>query len=169
MVIEQACSRQPVSAATAVELPPATVSRWVRQDRVDRGELVDTTPDESAQLRVVKARISELDAELATVNVPLSCLPRAWWHDQKPSTSSWRPWSLKATGPGGFAGSCHCPARCFGACPGAPSAWAVRGAWLAGVITEVHVRPRGTYGVWPVTAALADSAARWSVRHWCVR
>lgn len=36
-----------------------------------------------------------------------------------------------------------------------PSARAVRRAWLADVITEVHVRSRGTYGMWRVKAELA--------------
>lgn len=68
MVVEQVRSgRRVAEVATAVEVPPATVLRWVRQDKIDRGELVGTTTAETAELRAAKRRIAELEAELATV------------------------------------------------------------------------------------------------------
>jgi catechol 2,3-dioxygenase-like lactoylglutathione lyase family enzyme/transposase-like protein len=45
----------------------STVHRWVRQDRIDRGELVGTSTAESAQLSAARRRIAELEADLATV------------------------------------------------------------------------------------------------------
>ncbi len=47
--------------------PESTVFRWVRQDKIDRGELAGTPTVESAELRAAKRRIAELEAELATV------------------------------------------------------------------------------------------------------
>ena len=41
--------------------------RWVRQDRVDRGELEGRPTDETAELRAARRRIVELEGELATV------------------------------------------------------------------------------------------------------
>jgi transposase len=53
--------------AVELELCQGTVFRWVRQDRIDRGELAGTPTEESAQLRAAKRRIAELESELATV------------------------------------------------------------------------------------------------------
>ena len=61
------------SGRSATEVPRttgvshATVFRWVRQDRVDRGELTGTSTAQSAELWAAKARIAELEAQLATV------------------------------------------------------------------------------------------------------
>ena len=68
MVIEQVRSGRSVAQVAAeLDLPPGTVFRWVRQDRIDRGELAGTPTAESAELRAAKRRIAELEAELATV------------------------------------------------------------------------------------------------------
>jgi transposase-like protein len=37
---------------------------WVRQDRIDRGEILGTTTAESRELRKVRRRIRELEAEV---------------------------------------------------------------------------------------------------------
>ncbi len=68
MVIDQVRSGRPVAeVASSLELPESTVFRWVRQDKIDRGELAGTSTGESADLRAAKRRIAELEAELATV------------------------------------------------------------------------------------------------------
>ena len=68
MVVEQVRSGRPVAEVAAdLELSPGTVFRWVRQDRIDRGELEGTSTVESADLRAAKRRIAELESELATV------------------------------------------------------------------------------------------------------
>jgi transposase len=68
MVIQQVRSgRRVADVAASVELPEATVFRWVRQDRIDRGEIPGTSTQESSELRAAKRRIAELEAELATV------------------------------------------------------------------------------------------------------
>lgn len=40
---------------------------WVRQDRIDRGELTGVTTTESAELRAARKRIRELETELAII------------------------------------------------------------------------------------------------------
>lgn len=43
------------------------LSNWVRQDRIDRGELAGRSTMESAELRAAKKRSRELEEELAIV------------------------------------------------------------------------------------------------------
>lgn len=43
------------------------LSNWVRQDRIDRGELAGRSTTESAELRAARKRIRELEEELAIV------------------------------------------------------------------------------------------------------
>ena len=40
---------------------------WLKQDRIDRGELAGTTTAESADLRAARKRIRELETELAII------------------------------------------------------------------------------------------------------
>ncbi len=78
MVVEQVrAGRSVTEVAADLELAQGTVYRWVRQDRIDRGELAGTPSAESAELRAAKRRIAELEAELATVSEPASCSTRA--------------------------------------------------------------------------------------------
>ena len=68
MVTEQVRSGHRVAdVARSVEVPEGTVFRWVRQDRIDRGEIPGTSSQESTELRAATRRITELEAELATV------------------------------------------------------------------------------------------------------
>jgi|SRR5579862_9783376 len=68
MVVEQLRHGRKVEVvATELGVHPATLYRWKRQDRIDRGELVGTPNQESTQLRAARLRIAELEAELATV------------------------------------------------------------------------------------------------------
>lgn len=51
-VVDQVRSgRRVAEVAAALGLPEGTVFRWVRQDRIDRGELAGTPTAESAELR----------------------------------------------------------------------------------------------------------------------
>lgn len=54
---------------TAVDLGihPVTLSKWVKQDRIDRGEIAGTASSESAELRAARQRIRELETELLIV------------------------------------------------------------------------------------------------------
>ena len=68
MVVEQVRSgRRVAEVAESLELAEGTVYRWVRQDRIDRGELAGTSTPETAELRAARPRIAELESELATV------------------------------------------------------------------------------------------------------
>jgi transposase-like protein len=46
---------------------PVTLSKWVKQDRIDRGEVAGVGTRESAELRAARRRIRELEAELAII------------------------------------------------------------------------------------------------------
>lgn len=46
---------------------PVTLAKWVRQDRIDRGEIPGTSTSESAELRAARRRIRELETELVIV------------------------------------------------------------------------------------------------------
>lgn len=53
--------------ATELGIHPVTLSKWVKQDRVDRGELPGVTTIESAELRAARRRIRELETELVII------------------------------------------------------------------------------------------------------
>lgn len=54
---------------TAYELgiSAGCLHEWLRQDRIDRGEIAGKTTSESAELRAARKRIRELETELAIV------------------------------------------------------------------------------------------------------
>ena len=62
------CSGKQVKQ-TAYELgiSAACLHDWIKQDRIDRGEVPGTTTVESVQLRAARKRIRELETELAIV------------------------------------------------------------------------------------------------------
>ena len=159
MVIGQVRSGRPAAeVAASLDLPESTVFRWVRQDKIDRGELAGTSTAESAELGAAKRRIAELEAELATVKRATELFEKgrvvrpkdlfaivetlaAEGHGTK------RVCRLLAVAPSGFFRWRSMP----------PSARAVRRAWLADVITEIHIRSRRTYGWRRIRAELADA------------
>ena len=68
MVIQQVRSgRRASEVAASLDVSKASVYRWVRQERIDRGELDGTSTAENAELRAARRRIAELESELATV------------------------------------------------------------------------------------------------------
>jgi len=54
---------------TAYELgfSPGCLHEWLKQDRIDRGEIPGKTTTESAELRAARKRIRELETELAII------------------------------------------------------------------------------------------------------
>lgn len=50
--------------AAELDIHPVTPSKWVKQDRIDRGEIPGVSTAESAELRAARRRIRELEAEL---------------------------------------------------------------------------------------------------------
>ena len=106
MVVEQVRSgRRVAEVAATLELAEGTVYRWVRQDRIDRGELAGTSTPETAELRAARRRIAELESELATVRRASDLLPRGGWCAQKTCSGSWRRWLRRAMAPRGFVAS----------------------------------------------------------------
>ncbi len=159
MVIEQVRSgRQVAEVVAALEVPESTVFRWVRQDKIDRGELAGTSTAESAELRAAKRRIAELQAELATVKRATELFeegrvvrPKDLFAIVERLASEGhgtkRVCRLLAVAPSGF----------FRWRSLLPSTRAIRRAWLVDVITEIHVRSRRTYGWRRIRAELADA------------
>ena len=111
MVIEQVRNgRRVAEVAASVEVPEATVFRWVRQDKIDRGEIPGTQSQESTELRAAKRRIAELEAELATVKRASELFApgpaqRAGGALKKCCAPSWRRWQVRAMAPSVCAGS----------------------------------------------------------------
>ncbi len=54
---------------TAYELgiSAGCLHEWLKQDRIDRGEILGKTTTESAELRAARKRIRELETELAII------------------------------------------------------------------------------------------------------
>ncbi len=50
------------------------LSNWVRQDRIDRGEIQGTSTTENAQLRAARKRIRELEEEVAILRTAATLL-----------------------------------------------------------------------------------------------
>jgi transposase-like protein len=134
------------------------VFRWVRQDRIDRGEIEGIPTVESAQLRAARRRIAELEAELATVKRASELFEKG--RVVRPKAVYPIVATLAAEGRG-TKGVCRilglAPSGFFRWRSKAPSDRAIRRAWLVEVITEIHVRSRGSYGWRRIRAELADS------------
>lgn len=59
--------KQQKQTAEELGIHPVTLANWVRQDRIDRGEIDGVPSRESAELRAARRRIRELEAELLIV------------------------------------------------------------------------------------------------------
>jgi putative transposase len=158
MVVEQVrAGQRVVDVAAAVEVSEATVYRWVRQDRIDRGELEGVSTGGTAELRAARRRIAELESELATVKRASALFaegrvvrPKALFGIvemlAKEGYGTRRVCRILAVAPSGFFGWRSRPL----------SDRAIRRAWLADVVTEIHIQSRGTYGYRRVRAELVD-------------
>ncbi len=122
-----------------VAIVEATVYRWVRQDRVDRGELGGTSTSETAELRAARRRITELESELATVRRASELFaegrvvrPKALFGVvemlAREGHGAKRVCRLLRVAPSGFFRWRSTP----------PSDRAIRRAWLADLIREIH-------------------------------
>jgi putative transposase len=158
MVIDQVRSgRRVAEVAASVGVPEGTAYRWVRQDRIDRGEIAGTSSIENAELRAARHRIAELEAELATVKRASELFaegrvvrPKALFAIveslAREGHGTKRVCRLLRVAPSGFFRWRDQP----------PSPRAIRRAWLADVIAEIHERSRRTYGWRRVRAELED-------------
>jgi transposase-like protein len=59
--------RQVKQVAYELGISSGCLHTWLKQDRIDRGEIPGTTTAESAELRAAHKRIRELEMELAIV------------------------------------------------------------------------------------------------------
>lgn len=159
MIIEQVRSGRRVAAvAASVEVPEGTVFRWVRQDRIDRGEIPGTSSQESTELRAATRRITELEAELATVKRASELFAQA--RVVRPKVLC--PIVETLVGEGhGTKRICRIlgvPFSTFYYWRNPPvSARAIRRAWLTDVILSIHAQSRQTYGMRRMKAELADA------------
>ena len=53
-----------MKTASDLGITDATLYKWVKQDKVDRGELSGVTTTESRELRKARRRIRELESEV---------------------------------------------------------------------------------------------------------
>jgi|SRR5579862_1889013 len=105
MVVEQLRQgRKGEVVATELGVHPATLYRWKRPVRIDRGELARTPTQEAAQLRAARLRIVELEAELATVRQPTELLSKGRVVRPRELMASWRHWLRRVTGQSASAG-----------------------------------------------------------------
>lgn len=56
-----------MQTAAELDIHPVTLSKWVKQDRIDRGEIPGVSSTESVELRAARRRIRELETELLIV------------------------------------------------------------------------------------------------------
>ena len=60
-------AKQQKQTAYELGIHPVTLSKWVEQDDIDRGETPGRSSTESAELRAARRRIRELETELVIV------------------------------------------------------------------------------------------------------
>ena len=158
MVVDQVRAGTSVAeVAAAVEVGEATVYRWVRQDRIDRGELAGTSTSDNADLRAARQRIAELEVELAIVKRASVLFDEG--RVVRPKALFAIVATLAAEGHG-TKRVCRslrvAPSGFFRWRSQPPSPRAIRRAWLSDVIAEIHDRSRRTYGWRRIRAELAD-------------
>ncbi|WP_416563157.1 IS3 family transposase [Nocardia testacea] len=142
---------------TAVELGihPVTLSKWLRQDDIDHGLRPGKPSVESAELRAARRRIRELESELAIVRHAAKFLGE---DGSRPKRRLY-PVIDSLVAAGAPVDRC---CRTLGVArqnyykakrrPTTPTQ--LRREWLTGLIREVHVASRGTYGYRRIHAEL---------------
>jgi putative transposase len=159
MVIEQVRNgRRVADVAASVEVPEATVFRWVRQDRIDRGEIPGTQSQESTELRAAKRRIAELEAELATVKRASELFAQGQVVPPKARCPIVEALAREGHGTKRACRILGVPFTTFYYWKNPPvTARAMRRAWLTDVIRQIHAKSRQTYGMRRIKAELADA------------
>lgn len=158
MVLAQVRSgRRVVELAAELEVSEATIFRWKKQDRIDRGLTAGTSTGDNAELRAARDRIAELEAELAATRRASELFD---------SGRVVRPKDLYPIvetlgGEGhGLKAACRllrvAPSGFFAWRSAPPSARAIRRAWLAETIPLIWESSRRTYGWRRIKAELED-------------
>jgi putative transposase len=159
MVIKQVRNgRRVADVAASVEVPEATVFRWVRQDKIDRGEIPGTSSQESTELRAAKRRITELEAELATVKRASELFAQGQVVRPKVRCPIVEALAREGHGTKRVCRILGVPFTTFYYWRNPPvTARAIRRAWLTDVIRQIHAQSRQTYGMRRIQAELADA------------
>lgn len=158
MVVDQVRAGSRVAeVAAAVDVGEATVYRWVRQERIDRGELVGTSTADNAELQAARRRIAELESELAIVRRASALFEEGRVVRPKAVFGIVATLATEGHGSKRVCRLLHvAPSGFFRWRSQPPSDRAIRRAWLADVIVEIHERSRRTYGWRRIRAELAD-------------
>jgi putative transposase len=130
-----------------------SIYNWRRQDAIDRGERPGLRSGELAELAAAKRRIAALEAELAATRraqelLKEAVLPKGRFEIAERMVREGHQVlitckALAVSESGFYANRVR-----------APSACAIRHAWLTDLITQAHVASRGTYGAPRVRAEL---------------
>ena len=158
MVVDQVRSGSRVAdVAAAVDVCEGTVFRWVRQDRIDRGEIAGVATVESAQLRAAKRRIAELESELATIKRATELFEKGRVVRPKDLFPIVETLAIEGHGAKRVCRMLDvAPSGFFNWRSKPPSDRAIRRAWLGDVITEIHKTSRYSYGSLRIRAELED-------------
>jgi len=62
------------AVAPSLGLSDSCLRNWVRQDRIDHGEIAGTTTSENAELKSARRRIRELEREVEILQVAVKLL-----------------------------------------------------------------------------------------------
>ena len=101
-VVDQVrAGRRVAEVAAAVHVGEATVYRWVRQERIDRFELVGPRRPTTRSLQAARRRIAELESELAMVRRASALFGQGRVMRPKRRPGSWPRWRLRAMAPRG--------------------------------------------------------------------
>ena len=112
--------RRVADVAAVVEVAEAMVYRWVRHDRIDRGQLVGTSTSDNAELRAARQRITELESELAVVKRASVLFDKGRVVRPKRCSRPWPTRLLRGTEASGYAGSSGWCRRASGGDPSHP-------------------------------------------------
>ncbi|MCG7430806.1 IS3 family transposase [Dermacoccus nishinomiyaensis] len=154
--IALARSGRPVTqVAYELDIHPVTLHKWIRQDDIDHGRRPGTATVESAELKAARRRIRELETELAIIKKAAQFLDPA----NGAAPKRIHPVIDVLTDTGFPVNTC---CRVLGVSRQGyyrykrrpTSATQLRREWLTGLINEVHIASRGTYGYRRVHAEL---------------
>ncbi|MSO45082.1 MAG: hypothetical protein EXQ74_07265 [Thermoleophilia bacterium] len=150
--------RRVVDVAASVKVPEATVSRWVRQDKIDRGEIPGTSSQKSTDLRATTRRITELAAEIATVTRASELFAQGRVVRPKGLCPIVETLASEGHGTKRVCRILGVPFTTFYYWRKPPvSARAIRRAWTADVILSIHAQSRQTYRMRRSKAEVADA------------
>ncbi|UFU03845.1 IS3 family transposase [Ruania suaedae] len=147
--------RQVKQTAKDLGIHTVTLHSWLRQDEIDQGRRPGLSSGESAELRAARGRVRQLEQEIAILR------RAATWLDEEGGAGPKRahPVIDRLVDAGAPASTC---CRLLGLSRQGyyryrkrpTSATELRRRWLTGLIREIHVASRGTYGYRRIHAEL---------------